>query len=83
MAEDGGLLSAEEAQRALGVGRVLFWALVKRHGIPRLTQQTRTNSRGRRSGFCPQDIERLREPARRVLEAAAAGRPVSAGDPWA
>ena len=67
------LLTAEQAQRRLGISRTLFWTLVKRLGVPQLTQPTRTNTRGHRSAFRPGDVERLREPARRVLAAARDG----------
>ena len=68
-----GLLTAEQAQRRLGVGRAVFWTLVKYHRVPQLTQATRTNSRGHRSAFRPEDVERLREPARRLLARARGG----------
>jgi predicted DNA-binding transcriptional regulator AlpA len=67
------LLTAEQAQRRLGISRTLFWTLVKRLEVPQLTQPTQTNTRGHRSAFRPEDVERLRGPARRVLAAARVG----------
>ena len=32
------LLTAEQAQRRLGVGRSLFWKLVKYHGVPQFVE---------------------------------------------
>ena len=69
-----GLLTAEQAQQRLGVSRTVFWTLVRSHQVPRLTQATGTNSRGHRSAFRPEEVERLRGPARRLLAGARPGR---------
>ena len=68
------LLTAEQAQRRLGVGRGLFWTLVKYHGVPQFVEPVSGHGRTR-SLFRRQDVEQLREPVRRVLRAAAEHRP--------
>lgn len=52
------LLTAEQAQEWLGVGRATFWALVKRHAIPRY----KVPVNGKRVFFKPADLEELRKP---------------------
>lgn len=52
------LLTAEAAQRHLGVSRATFWALLKRHGIRRYTLPLK----GKRVFFRPADLEKLHEP---------------------
>ena len=67
------LLTAEQAQRRLGVGRSLFWTLVKRHGLPQFAEPVRAHGRTR-SLFRPEDVELLREPVRRLLRSVAENR---------
>ena len=67
------LLSAEQAQRRLGVGQSLFWTLVKRHGVPQFVEPVPRHGRSR-SLFRPQDVDQLREPVDRVLRAAVENR---------
>ncbi len=57
------LVTVEQAQAQLGVGRATFWKLLKRHQIPRYT----IPNRGKRVFFKPEDLERLREPVPRPL----------------
>jgi excisionase family DNA binding protein len=52
------LLTAEQAQEALGVSRATLWNLLKRHKIPRY----QIPASGRRVFFKRDDIERLKQP---------------------
>ena len=64
--ESDELLTADEAQRRLGIGPGAFWTLVSYCGIPRF--RIRPDRGGRhRLLFRPQDLERLRRPAGRLL----------------
>ena len=64
MTSEDQLLSSDEAQKRLGVGPGMFWALARRHGIPQFT-----GSAGkRRVLFRPEDVEQLRAPVRRILQ---------------
>jgi excisionase family DNA binding protein len=54
------LLTAEQAQEALGVSRATLWNLLKRHKIPRY----QIPAEGRRVFFNREDIERLKQPVR-------------------
>ena len=67
------LLTAEQAQRRLGVGRSLFWKLVKYHGVPHCVEPVPEHGRTR-SLFRPEDVEQLRAPVCCVLRAAAEHR---------
>ena len=64
--ESDELLTADEAQRRLGIGAGAFWTLVSYYGIPRF--RIRPDRGGRqRLLFRPQDLERLRGPVGRLL----------------
>ena len=63
------LLTAEQAQRRLGVGRSLLGKLAKYHGVPQFVESVRGHDYTR-SLFRSQDVEQLYEPVRRVLRAA-------------
>jgi excisionase family DNA binding protein len=54
------LLTAEEAQRHLGVSRATFWNLIKRYRVPKY----RLPLRGKRVFFKRADLNRLFEPVR-------------------
>ena len=67
------LLTAEQAQGRLGVGRSLFWKLVKYHGVPQFVGPVSGHGRTW-SRFRPEDVDQLREPVGRVLRSAAEHR---------
>ena len=54
------LISLEEAQALLGVGRATLFNLVKRYDVPRY----RIPAQGRRTFLRREDVQRLREPQR-------------------
>ena len=60
------LLTAEQARQRLGLGHAAFWKLVKRHSVPQFRGPVRPGGRAP-SLFRPQDLERLRRPAGRLL----------------
>jgi hypothetical protein len=66
MSYEGDLLTSDEAQKRLGVGRGMFWVLARRHGLP----QFRGSVGARRVGslFRPEDVDKLRGPIRRILQ---------------
>lgn len=54
------LLSAEDAQVHLGVGRGTFFALIERHRVPKY----KIPARGRRVFYKRSDLDRLLRPVR-------------------
>ena len=66
--EDEKLLTAEEAQKYLGVSRATFWNFVKRHGVPKY----RAPLAGKRLFFKASDLDAARRPVR--VDAGAAGK---------
>jgi predicted DNA-binding transcriptional regulator AlpA len=54
------LLSAEEAQKYLGVSRATFWNFVKRYNVPKY----QVPLSGKRLFFKPSDLDAVRKPVR-------------------
>lgn len=59
-AEQHDLLSAEDAQVHLGVGRGTFFTLIERHGVPKY----KIPARGRRVFYKRSDLNKLLQPFR-------------------
>ena len=64
---DDDLLTLEQAQRRLGLGRGTLLLLARRHQLPRFKDP----GGGRRTMFRSRDLQKLQEPIRRLSAARA------------